>query len=262
MQRHQPLEPLDDAVHRALVGVAALGGPQPHRAREDRQEAVAADQLRGAVRRQQRRQRQQRLAVVGQAQVVAARVEGLPTEQPAHREADGDAERDLADDVPADPRADVQDREAAGQQQQGQVHEGERQPVVEARLGGEGEADVVVLGRDSRRPRRSSMSSVSGSPTWTSEASTGSVGASTAPSSRATAGASPATHQPSTATPRMVSGIVTPSSRHTGRPGAPRPPRPQVEGALDGQADAHQRHEHGELGDVGDQRRGGPAGRG
>ncbi len=61
---------------------------------------------------------------------------------------------------------------------------------------------------------RSTLSpSTVGSPTWTSAASTGSVGATTAPNSSAVAGARPAA-QPARNIAPIVIGIVTPSRRH------------------------------------------------
>jgi hypothetical protein len=64
-------------------------------------------------------------------------------------------------------------------------------------------------------PKRTSSSLPSPGPaSWTSPASTGSVGASTAASRTAAAGASPMRPHPRTATAAMVSGIVTASSRH------------------------------------------------
>jgi hypothetical protein len=65
-----------------------------------------------------------------------------------------------------------------------------------------------------RAKRASSSGSRSiGPPTWTSSASTGSVGARTAPSRMAPAAVIPISHVPSSATPMMVSGIATASSR-------------------------------------------------
>ena len=76
-----------------------------------------------------------------------------PSSQPMPRRRPATPMRDLADEVPADPRPGVGQPEAAGQQQQGQVHEREGEPVVEPGLRGEGEPDVVVLVRRPRRPR-------------------------------------------------------------------------------------------------------------
>ena len=91
-----------------------------------------------------------------------------------------------------------------------------------------------------------------GPPTCTSEASTGSVGESTAPSSRAVAGARPSAAQPTSATAATLSGSVMTSSRqvcdHRRHVEAQ-----QVQRPVDGQPDAHQRAQHGELGDVLDQ---------
>ncbi len=88
-----------------------------------------------------------------------------------------------------------------------------------------------------------------GPPTCTSPASTGSVGASAAPSSSAAAGASPRP-QPSSDDPGD-------RQRHTDREQPPRrrPPRParavaQAQRPVDGEPHAHQRDEHGELGDA------------
>ena len=56
-----------------------------------------------------------------------------------------------------------------------------------------------------------------GRPTWTSPASTGSVGASTAPRSRAAPNVSPAKAHPANATAPIVSGIATASKPMVGR---------------------------------------------
>ena len=89
-----------------------------------------------------------------------------------------------------------------------------------------------------------------GPPTWTSEASTGSVGASTAPSRRAAAGASPTAHQPISATEPMHSGMAIGQQPPGRRPAAPGPALEEGERTVQGQAHPHQRHQHGQLGDV------------
>ena len=255
-QGHQPLEPLDDAVHRALVGVAALGGAQPHRAHEDRQEAVAADQLRGAVRRQQRGQRQQRLARGRPAAAcrcgrgrpggpAASRRPGRP-----RRRARSCRRRTSRATSPASASA-----EAAGQQQQGEVHEREGEPVVEPGLGGEREPDVVVLVAAPRRRSSPSAVDVLGERLahlhvgGQHRVGRGEHGAEQQRDRRRQPGDPPAEQRDAEDGQRHGDQQQPPHRR----PGAPRPPRPQVERAVDGQADAHQRDQHGELGDVGDE---------
>ncbi len=65
-----------------------------------------------------------------------------------------------------------------------------------------------------KRTSSSAFSASTGSPTCTSEASTGSVGASTAPSRSAAAIGQPGRAMAATATPATVSGMARPSSRH------------------------------------------------
>lgn len=102
-------------------------------------------QLCAAVRHEQPGQREQRLTDLGQA-AAGAGVEREVAERAPDDVTDRDADRDLADQVPADPAGRVGDREAAGRgDQQREVDEGEREPVVEAGLGGQREADLVVL---------------------------------------------------------------------------------------------------------------------
>ena len=75
-------------------------------------------------------------------------------------------------------------------------------------------SDVSAKRTSSSSSTSSAASSTLGPATWTSEASTGSVGDSAAPSRSAAAGAMPRPHHPSTATPAMVRGIAMPSSFH------------------------------------------------
>ncbi len=144
-QRQQPLEPLGDVVHRGVVVVVPLGGSEGHRGGEDRQEAVAVGDLREAVRRDQRGQGGQRLTPLGDAQRVALGVEGDVGQHPADHDADRDPDHDLADEVPRDPLPPGEAPGTAGGDQGRAIDERERQPVVEARLAGEGEAQLVRL---------------------------------------------------------------------------------------------------------------------
>ena len=241
----------------SLVGVPVVRRAQGHRAREDGEEAVAADELGSAVRRQQRGQRQHRFAVLGQAQRLGARAEGLSAQQPAGDDPGPGAEHDLAHDVPPDPRRSLADAEPAGQQQEGQVDEGEGQAVVEPGLRGQRESDVVVLlgavvllggrvrvvevlgerladldvgGQDGigRREDRPQQERDGGRQP----------------------GDPPADDRDAEDGERHRHGQQPPHRR----PRVPRPPGPEVEGAVDGESDAHQRDEHGELGEVHDQR--------
>ena len=177
-----------------------------------------------------------------------------PSSQPTARPT-SDAERDLADDVPAEPGARVREAEAAGEEEQRQVHEGEGEPVVEPGLGGEREADVVVLVAAPRRPRprrRRRPRSAARRPARRRRARGRSGRARHPAAARPPAPARPPT---SRAAPcrAMVSGMVTSSSRHTGDHVRHERHDRGSRGAVDGQADAHQRDQHGELGDVRDQ---------
>ena len=251
-QRHQPFEPLDHGVHGALVGVAALGGAQAHRAGEDGEEAVAADQLRRAVRRHQCGERQEGLALLGESQVVPLGVEGLAAEEPPDREADGDAERDLAQDVPPQPRTRVERGEAAREQQEREVDEREGQAVVETGLGGEREPDVVVLlvallvvrvvdvvgQRLTDLHVRGEDGIGRGQHGTEQERDRGREPRHPPAEQRGAGDGERHRHQ------------QQPPDR---RPRGDRAPRPEVEGAVDREPDAHQRDQDGELGDVGDQ---------
>ena len=143
--------------------------------------------------------------MLGQPQRLRAGPEEQPAEQPADRQPaeQPDAPACRARRRPAS-RPTPADRGGAG----GGHRDGERRRTGRpARRS----APPPRSARTGPRPRESSSSV--GSPTCTSEASTGSVGASAAPSSSAAAGARPAHHQPSSATAAMVSGIAIASSR-------------------------------------------------
>ena len=149
-QREEPLQALDDLVHRAVVVVLALRGPHRHRAGEHREEAVALRHLGHAVRGQQRGQRQQRLALLGQPQRLLGRAERHAGEQPADQHTGHDADRDLADDVPGEPRADPAEHRAAGGHQHRGVDEGEGEAVVQPGLGREREPHLAGLAAHGR----------------------------------------------------------------------------------------------------------------
>ena len=101
----QPLQARDDVVHRAVVVGAVLGAAQRHRAGEDGQEAVAVRQLGHAVRREERGQRQQRLALLGQAQHAGRLRKATAAEAAADDDADPHADGDLAQQVPGEELA-------------------------------------------------------------------------------------------------------------------------------------------------------------
>ena len=144
-QGQQSLEPFDHLVHRGVVLVLPLRGPEGQRAHEDREEAVAAGQLPNAVRRHQGGDGEQRLSPLGDAQRVLARAERHSRQQPADGDADQHADRDLAHGVPGQPLPPPAGDRALAGQQDGRHHEREGQPVVEPRFGGECEADLVLL---------------------------------------------------------------------------------------------------------------------
>ena len=116
-----------------------------HRANEDAEEAVATRHFTEPVCREQRRHGEQRFPVLGDAQRTRARPEGDSPENPADRHTDGDADGDLAHDIPTRPFQHERAVPGLGCHEDGAIDEGEGQAVVEAGFGGEREAHLVVF---------------------------------------------------------------------------------------------------------------------
>ena len=146
-QGHQPLEPLDHSVHRALVGVAVVarraGASRTRRPRGSRS------------RRPAPRHRTPPAARPAPASAPRGRPGAgcrlrawkawRPSSQPTARRRPATPTTILPTTYQPSQLAGVGEAEPAGHQQQGEVHEREGEPVVEPGLGGEREPDVVVL---------------------------------------------------------------------------------------------------------------------
>ena len=144
-QRQQPLESLRHFVHRCVVVVRALRGAEGHRTHEDGQEPVAAEHLAHAVRRDERGQREQRLPSFGHAKGRAVGAERQVGQGPSDDDPGHHADEDLGDEVEPEPlQGPVRDGPLGGEQD-GNVDERKGQAVVEPRLRGEGEAQLVRL---------------------------------------------------------------------------------------------------------------------
>ena len=194
-QREQPLEPLDHLVHRRVVVVVALGGPEapsrrrrPRGTRSRRRPRPARTPRRAPRPRAGTRPRSAtRSASVRDRK--ATRASPSPTASADERRRPRPCRRGTSPPTPPTSRTTA--------------------PSVASRIAANTNGNAspsLSPASEVRANRTSSASSTSWSPvcgpaTCTSEASTGSVGASTAPSSSAAAGASPA-HQPSSATAR------------------------------------------------------------
>ena len=207
--------------------MAALGGAQAHRADEDRQEAVADDPAAPYAASSAARASSGSPWSASRRVSVRARKACRRSSQPTARPTRTPRTILPTTYQPSQaPRPRGRSRRPAGA---GPGARREGQPVVEPGLGGEGEPDVVASCA-SHVPvaLASSTSSVSGSPTWTSEAAPGRSGR----ARRRAAARPPApVRRPTSRAPHAEDG-----QRHGDRqqpphrrPAPPRPPRPQVQ---------------------------------
>ena len=246
----QRLQPVDDVVHVPVIVVVALHRPHGQRTREHGEEPVATDQLRGAVGHEQRREREQRLPHLCQPEGPGRRPEREPRQPPADGHPDEHPHDDLADELPRDPAQAPLRHRAHAREEDRRVDERERQAVVEPGLAGQREAHLVVLvdllgltleGRPLHLHVRGEHR-VRGRERGP-EQQGGRCGDPERPPRQQGDGADRQRHRDAEQPPGR-------------RPGPPRVAAAPAQRAVERQPDAHQRDEHGDLGDVLDDRPG------
>ncbi len=144
----QPFDLVGELVHALVKFVVALRLADRDGGNEHREEPVALRKLRERIGKEAGAERHETVARVREAGSVGD-AEHQPAQRAAHEPADGDPRRELPEHRHRNPLAPALGAgPAAGHgEEDRQVHEGEGQPVVQPRLGGEGEAHLVLLAR-------------------------------------------------------------------------------------------------------------------
>ena len=146
----QPFGLLGIVVQPVVIIMLAFGRADRQRRDEDGEESVAVHHLGDAVGDEGNAQRDEAIPRAGQSGAV-----GQPEDQPGQRTADGPADHDprseLPDHVDHEPfEGPCTRRRAVDRGGDGQFHEGKGERVIEARLGGEGEAHLILLAGSGR----------------------------------------------------------------------------------------------------------------